>query len=209
MRTRGALPALPCLALSCLAPALQGCATVTREMKQDLIRATSTVAREEISITIADSFIEAYKDRVTIDVMFDLDRIDLLPHPAFWDGDLHIAGRSAEVGLPIVAELKNAAFEREALERGILELRDDGEAHFRRPSRDMEVAVPEGGMRQQVDAVEIEHHVDRDPVLVRLDEGVGDGDADLFTGHRGGDPDQVLLYFAGDGGAALQRRRQT
>jgi hypothetical protein len=102
------------LGLAGLGLALQACAILFRDVKQDLIRVRSTVAAE-IGITVADSFIETYKDRVTIDVSFDIDKIDLLPHPAFWDGDFHVAGRAPEVGLPVVAELENAASEREAL----------------------------------------------------------------------------------------------
>lgn len=104
------------LKLSCLVAALQACAIVLREVKQYWILTSSTLSSSEIHLTIADSFIDTYKDRATIDVMFDVDQIDLLPHPPFWDGDFHIAGRAANVGLPIVAEIKNAAFERPALD---------------------------------------------------------------------------------------------
>ena len=103
------------LTLSCLA-ALQACAIVVREVKQDWILVRATPSSSEINLTIANSFIATFKDRVTIDVVFNVDQVDLLPHPAFMDGDFHIAGRAAKVGLPIVAEIKNAAFERAALD---------------------------------------------------------------------------------------------
>jgi hypothetical protein len=111
MRRRNVL-----LKLLCLAAALQACAIVLRDVKQYWILTSSTLSSSEIRLTIDDSFIETYKDRVTIDVMFNVDRIDLLPHPAFWDGDFHMAGRAAKVGLPMVAEIKNAASEPAALD---------------------------------------------------------------------------------------------
>jgi hypothetical protein len=104
------------LQLLCLAAALQACAIVLRDVKQYWIRTSSTLSSSEIHLTIDDSFIDTYKDRATIDVMFHVDQIDLLPHPPFWDGDFHIAGRAAKVGLPMVAEIENAAFERAALD---------------------------------------------------------------------------------------------
>src|ERR1700688_270780 len=104
------------LQLLCLAAALQACALVLRDVKQYWILTSSTLSSSEIHLTIDDSFIDTYKDRATIDVMFNVDQIDLLPHPPFWDGDFHIAGRAAKVGLPMVAEIENAAFERAALD---------------------------------------------------------------------------------------------
>ncbi len=87
----------------------------SNDVKQYWILTSSSLSSSEIHLTIANSFIDAYKDSATIDVMFNVYRIDLLPHPAFWDGDFHVAGRAGEVGLPIVAEIKNAAFEPAAL----------------------------------------------------------------------------------------------
>lgn len=99
----------------CLAT-LQACAGVVRDVKEGWILVNSTVSSSEINLTLADSFIASYKDRVTIDVMFNVDRIDLLPHRALLDGDFHVAGRATRVGLPVVAEIQNAASESAALD---------------------------------------------------------------------------------------------
>jgi len=75
----------------------------------------SAMSSPDIEITLQNSFIDFHKNRVTIDVMFTIDKPDRLPHPAYLDGDFHMAGRAPKVGLPIVAEIKNAASEKEAL----------------------------------------------------------------------------------------------
>jgi len=104
------------LAVSCLA-ALQACAILVREAKESWIQVSSTVSSSEIHLTIANSFIAAYKNRVTIDVTFNVDQLAPLPHPAVLDGDFHLAGRAAKIGLPVVAEIENAASEGAALDR--------------------------------------------------------------------------------------------
>lgn len=62
-------------------------------------------------ITLKNSFIEQYKNRVTIDATFTVDHTSAV-HPASQDGDIHIAGRAPEVGLPLVAEIMNAKTEK-------------------------------------------------------------------------------------------------
>jgi hypothetical protein len=104
------------LNLLCIALLLQGCAIVVRKAKQEYIMVKSAVSTSEINITLHDSFIDTYKNRATIDVMFTVDKADRRPHPAVLDGDFHIAGRAPKIGLSIVAEIKNAASEREAVD---------------------------------------------------------------------------------------------
>jgi hypothetical protein len=70
----------------------------------------------ELSITLNNSFIEKYKNRTSIDTTFTVDQAHKKPNPPKKDGDLHIAGRAPEVGLPVVAEIMNAAFEKEAVD---------------------------------------------------------------------------------------------
>jgi len=94
---------------------LQNCAQVAREAKMDFVKVKSAIASSEIEITLENSFIENYKNRVTIDVAFTVDKTDGHPHPKFLDGDFHISGRAPEIGLPIVAEIKNAALEQEVV----------------------------------------------------------------------------------------------
>ena len=98
-----------------IALVLHGCAAMTRVAKQEYMQVRSAVSTSEIAIALDESFINTYKDRATIDVMFTVDQAEKQPHPAFLDGDFHIAGRAPGIGLPVVAEIKNAASETGAL----------------------------------------------------------------------------------------------
>jgi len=63
------------------------------------------------SLVLKNAFIESVKNRVTIDVNFSVDRVLARPHRISSggnDGDLHMAGRAEEVGLPLVVEIMNA-----------------------------------------------------------------------------------------------------
>jgi hypothetical protein len=95
---------------------LSGCALIVQKAKQQYIRVESALSSSEIAITLQNSFIEAYRDRATIEAVCTVERTNRRPHPRFWDGDVHVAVRAASIGLPIVAEIKNAAFEGEALD---------------------------------------------------------------------------------------------
>lgn len=70
----------------------------------------------DVTITLKNSFIEKYKNRVTIDSSFTVDKAHKKPNPPSKDGDLHIAGRAPEIGLPAVAEIMNAAEKSEAID---------------------------------------------------------------------------------------------
>jgi hypothetical protein len=62
------------------------------------------------SVTLKKAFIEKYKNRATIDASFVVDHAHPRPNPPQKDGDMHVAGRAQkEVGLPMVAEVMNAA----------------------------------------------------------------------------------------------------
>lgn len=111
------MPPRPVLRGVFLVALLAGCAVIVREAKQDLIRVRAAGSIEEITITLKKTFVEAYKDRVTIDVALTVDKADTKPHPAVFDGDFHLAGRAPGVGLPVVAEIQNAASETEAVDR--------------------------------------------------------------------------------------------
>jgi len=69
-----------------------------------------------IEITLNNDFIEQYKDRTTISASFVVDKAHPRPNPPKNDADLHAAGRAEEVGLPIVAEIMNAASQRAAVD---------------------------------------------------------------------------------------------
>lgn len=73
-------------------------------------------AYADIEITLKNSFIEKFKNRVTIDANFTVDKAHARPNPANKDGDLHAAGRAPEIGLPAVAEVMNARFQQPALD---------------------------------------------------------------------------------------------
>ena len=74
------------------------------------------VAAAEVEIVLKNSFIETYKNRATINVNFIIDKAHKSPNPVSKDGDLHIAGRADEVGLPIVAEIMNARLHKDAVD---------------------------------------------------------------------------------------------
>ena len=68
-----------------------------------------------IEITLKNEFIEKYKDEATISASFIVDKAHPHPNPPKKDGDLHAAGRAEEIGLPIVAEIMNAASQKSAV----------------------------------------------------------------------------------------------
>lgn len=74
------------------------------------------LARAEIEITLNNSFIEKYKNRATISVKYWVDKAHAKPNAPSKDGDIHIAGRAKEVGLPVVAEIMNAGSESDAVD---------------------------------------------------------------------------------------------
>lgn len=70
----------------------------------------------EVEIVLKTSFIETYKNRATINVNYIIDKAHRTPNPPSKDGDMHVAGRAEEVGLPVVAEIMNARFHRDAVD---------------------------------------------------------------------------------------------
>lgn len=76
------------------------------------------VSQGNIQITLTKKFIADFKDRVTITADdFIIDKAHKEPNPASKDGDIHVAGRAESIGLPIVAEVMNAKFQKPALAR--------------------------------------------------------------------------------------------
>src|SRR5882724_12958240 len=72
-----------------------------------LLLSSHGVFAEEI-LELSRSFIEKYKNKLTIDVSYIVDAAHKRPNPASKDGDMHVAGRAAEIGLATVAEIQNA-----------------------------------------------------------------------------------------------------
>jgi hypothetical protein len=78
--------------------------------------ASAQISLANIEITLTNAFIDKFKDRATIDASFIVDKAHPHPNAPKNDGDLHAAGRADEVGLPIVAEIMNAASQRAAVD---------------------------------------------------------------------------------------------
>lgn len=93
---------------------LSACALVARE--GTIAYLAVTTGGKDIEVRIHRSFIERYKNRVTIDAMMAVDRVMPEPFPPSLDGDLHFSGRSPQVGLPLVAEVANAKAHNDAIE---------------------------------------------------------------------------------------------
>ncbi len=104
------------VALCCLGLLLQGCAYLVREATIAYVAVKSHLSPNDIEIELHTSFIEKYKNKVTIDTTFTVDKTGPFVHPAFLDGDLHFSGRAPEVGFPTVGEIINAASEKEAVD---------------------------------------------------------------------------------------------
>ena len=76
-----------------------------------------SLCQAEIVIHLKKKFIDTYKLKATIAVNdFYIDKAHKKPNPPNKDGDLHIAGRSKTIGLPLVAEIMNAKHQPEALD---------------------------------------------------------------------------------------------
>lgn|SRR5690242_13156735 len=62
------------------------------------------------TLVLKRAFVEEFKDRATIDANFVVDHAHKRPNKPADDGDMHVAGRAPkEIGLPMVAEIMNAA----------------------------------------------------------------------------------------------------
>jgi len=92
------------------------CAFFVREGKRGFFFIQSELRRSDVRITLDKKFVEEYKNRATIGTTFTVDRAGRYAHAGYLDGDLHVAGRAEEIGLPIVAEVENAASKPAAVE---------------------------------------------------------------------------------------------
>jgi hypothetical protein len=112
MRRRTAAGTAAGLAAACV---LAGCALIARQATVAYMAVDSAFAGA-VKIDVDRSFVERYKDRVTIQASFTVDQSLKVPFPAFLDGDLHFAGRSPQVGFPTVGEILDAANHRAAVD---------------------------------------------------------------------------------------------
>jgi hypothetical protein len=98
--------AIGCLLLACT---LTRCTHLGRRATIYYTAAAIRLSPNPVRFTLKRSFIEAYKDRVTIETNFTVDEASGGPAPNLFDGDFHFAGRAPEIGLRLVAEIMNAA----------------------------------------------------------------------------------------------------
>ena len=105
------------LAVLIVLVAQAGCASGQLGRRASIIynAVTAEVAPDNAIVEIDRAFIERYKNRVTISTNFTVDAVPKAPNPRLFDGDLHIAGRAPEIGLRLVAEIKNADAESAAV----------------------------------------------------------------------------------------------
>jgi len=94
---------------------LHGCGLIARQATIAYIAVNGLSSPKEIEIQINRSFIEKYKNRVSINAAFTVDKSMASAVPTWLDGDLHFAGRAPQVALPLVGEIANAADEQEAV----------------------------------------------------------------------------------------------
>jgi hypothetical protein len=67
-----------------------------------------------IVFTLKKEFIEKHRNRVTIDSDMVVDKMSPI-HPDKDDGEIHIAGRADQIGLPFVAEIMHAKEQKQAV----------------------------------------------------------------------------------------------
>src|ERR1035437_8094102 len=87
-----------------------GCAYMGREGTIFYMAVNSEFSAKEVEMEMERSFLERYKNRVTIDATFTIDKARDGPNPPEFDGDIHAAGRAPEIALITVAEVANAAW---------------------------------------------------------------------------------------------------
>jgi hypothetical protein len=106
------LRAIGGLLLGC---ALTQCSHLSRRATIYYTAAAIRLSPNPVRFTLTRSFIEAYRDRVTIETSFTVDDASGGPSPNLFDGDFHFSGRAPEIGLRSVGEIANAAEEDSAV----------------------------------------------------------------------------------------------
>jgi hypothetical protein len=79
---------------------LTGCGLVMREATIAYIGINSHLTPKDVEIELGRSFIEAYKNLVTMHAALTVDKAMASPIPVSLDGDLHLAGRAPQAALP-------------------------------------------------------------------------------------------------------------
>ena len=89
---------------------------ITRIVIFSVIFLSASGAYCQIEITLRKSFVDSLKNRVTINAAFEIAHAHKYANPASSDGDMHVAGIVAGVGLPVVAEVMNAKYQGSAVD---------------------------------------------------------------------------------------------
>lgn len=74
-------------------------------------------ALAQTDLILKNAFIEANKNRATMDITLEVDHVLKNVHPISKggdDGDIHMSGRSTDIGLPLVVEIMNAGSDDES-----------------------------------------------------------------------------------------------
>ncbi len=69
---------------------------------------TERVGPDHVTVRFSRAFLEANRERITMETEFTVDVAAQMINPAAFDGDIHLAGRSPDIGLRLVAEIANA-----------------------------------------------------------------------------------------------------
>lgn len=95
---------------------LTGCAWLGRQATSVYMNVDAKFKPKHVKIELLQSFVERNRNRVQIEASFKVDKAMGSPLPAPIDGDLHFAGRSPQVALPVVGEIANAAKQKAAVD---------------------------------------------------------------------------------------------
>jgi hypothetical protein len=93
-----------------------------------LLLAVPAISHSQSPITLRRSFIDSFKNRVTITTEYDVWYTHHKAKKATEDGDIHCSGYDKKIGMPVVAEIMNAKDEEEAIEL-LIEHEGKGKAH--------------------------------------------------------------------------------
>jgi len=99
-----------------LAAILSSCGWIARQATITYFAVDSKFKPKHVKIEVHTDFVERFRNRVQIRAKFTVDKAMGSPLPAPIDGDLHFAGRSPQVALPLVGEIANASKQKAAVD---------------------------------------------------------------------------------------------
>ena len=104
------------LTIGLLVAVLSSCGWIARQATITYFAVDSKFKPKHVKIEVHKDFVERFKDHVLIHAKFTVDKAMGSPLPAPIDGDLHFAGRSPQVALPLVGEISNAGKQKAAVD---------------------------------------------------------------------------------------------